>query len=181
MLVGLVFIRMGSGLSGGIPDSVEAAKAAGYSEAEIEAYVAAKEGQRCKACIVDCGSCASRGETFSVRDDGLIYSESKFRLPALDEMLRSASASEASEEATIVQEWIDALVAEVDDATSDVVIGATGGLREALDEGAVSDRTVASFRGALEAAFGPRAHFQVLSGSDEASAERGRNSGGQPE
>ena len=52
-----------------------------------------------------------------------------------------------------------------------MVIGATGGLRTALESGAVAAATVAAFEAALAAKLGAIAHFQILSGDDEASAE----------
>ena len=94
----------------------------------------------------------------------MIYAEKKFRILELSNLL-------ASGDKPALTNWITELADEVDKDTKEIVIGATGGLRVALVDGTVSSETVESFEDELELEFGDRAHFQILSGDDEASGK----------
>ena len=60
--------------------------------------------------------------------------------------------------------------AEIDD-TSPIVIGATAGVRQALEKGIITEAKVAMFRKALNAQFGNRAVLRILTGQEEGEAE----------
>lgn len=163
---------MGSA-SSGFAD-LEAAKAAGHTDEEIAAVIlgaAEKPRVRCNAVVVDCGADCSYGEQFSVHeDDGSIYVDGRFDLPDLADTLRSydGAGDDAATKASVLDAWIAALAANTSDATQEIVIGATGGLAEALKNG--FEAAVGAFKAALDKKYGDRAHFQVLSDTDERSA-----------
>eukprot|EP01052_Picozoa_sp_SAG31_P014753 SAG31_NODE_927_length_10930_cov_15.134983_7_plen_416_part_00 len=69
--------------------------------------------------------------------------------------------------------WVAVLERIMEEENPDIpiIIGATGGLRKALDEGAVRPEQIHAFKSALEATFQGRAKLQLLTGAQEAQLE----------
>ena len=136
------------------------------------------------AFVADCGSGYTRLYRFRMRGS----------VPAIDEKLRlgklATALADESGRSSYVKE-LAALVAKSEASTVQqpswwplggggdaspalpIILGATGGVREAIDTGKVTAKDVAAFRAALLEEFGPdrRVAFRLLPGEEEAALE----------
>jgi len=137
--------------------------------------------------IVDCGSGYTRVKIFSESPQGIVTQSSGGRV------VRRTTASGRqmpplhtvlTQEDHEVAKWVSALrevleaeaiVAECGGEAVDVLVGATAGVRSALDEAkTVNPASVGALRSALEASgglHGGRASFKLLTGEEEAALE----------
>lgn len=113
------------------------------------------------ATVVDCGSGSTRSIDFSEAAEGLNFQKSEWRGTALADALLCPQKSE---------ELLD-LLQEKLPRQGRVLLGATAGLRRAIEVGRVRDDQVAGFRCELRRRLGERASLEVLSGEEEARAE----------
>jgi hypothetical protein len=117
--------------------------------------------------VVDCGSGSTRLSIYSVHDDSFVHEDRYLPsnvLPTIVSALRAPSSQ---------QEFIQTLKEVMKEEMHDlpITIGATGGLRKALDDGEVSRQQITDFQDAIQETFGGRAVFRELSGPDEARCE----------
>eukprot|EP00937_MAST-01D_sp_MAST-1D-sp2_P006519 g6519.t1 len=139
------------------------------------------------SCVmVDAGSGWTRVERFSRHaEDGLVHIDATKRLPPLADVLVAGGDEPAR--------WLSSLAAVVDGDSKEagsgagaararasgvacppqqlVYIGATAGLRNALQKGVVTHRQLAEFEELARGALGERARFAVVSGETEAAME----------
>ena len=139
----------------------------------------------CGGIVVDCGSghasifwyaCGDDGRAKQMRRSRLTPNDAQFKL--VDALATATKEMEANIDSmcTLIQSEIDeATSAKVDlQAPSMLIIGATGGMREALATGTVSRAAIGAVQQRLEASFGStigRVRFTCLSGEQEATWE----------
>ena len=91
--------------------------------------------QRLGLCVVDCGSGSSRFSQYSVdtflREDKYVPSGV---IPTLVPTLTAGTEA--------MQQWVDRLYEITGESTFPVIVGATGGLRNAIDSGVVTQDQV---------------------------------------
>jgi hypothetical protein len=122
--------------------------------------------------MVDCGSGYTRVERFDLAEDGLICCKRNNRsadgkvdgghMPPLHRVLVQSVEQQT--------EWLE-LLDSVTDTEASILIGATGGVRDALATGAIQQQQVTDFRELVQSRYGGRASFVVCSGTEEARAE----------
>ena len=123
--------------------------------------------------IVDCGSGSSRFSLYSIHEDDALLHEDRYVpsgvIPTLVPTLIAGTEA--------MQQWCTQLkgIVEEHGNNSDVpvIVGATGGVRNALDEGDVCEEDLDAFQRLLDATFGGgrRATFRLLAGEEEAACE----------
>ncbi|CAE6940506.1 PYK [Symbiodinium sp. CCMP2456] len=114
-----------------------------------------------KITLVDCGSGSTRALFF--QDDGkshVSWEKSSWR----GEALASALQDELR-----LENLLRLLEQELPDGA--VLLGATAGVREAVQDGSLNNSSLQHFRDRVLDCLGPRAQFMVLSGQEEARAE----------
>lgn len=112
--------------------------------------------------VVDCGSSSTRAITFREDQQSTLSSEeSSWHTHPLAVALQSERH---------MQELVDFL-AERLPGEGPVLVGATAGVRQAVDDGTVAPGQLDVFAQSLQARLGERASFRVLSGVQEALAE----------
>lgn len=112
--------------------------------------------------VVDCGSSSTRAITFREDHRSILSSdESSWHAYPLALALQNEKQ---------MQELVDFLAERVP-GQGPVLVGATAGVRQALDDGTVAPEQLDIFATSLQAKLGHRASFQVLSGVQEALAE----------
>lgn len=118
--------------------------------------------------VVDCGSGSSRMSIYSLHSsDGFVHEDRYIPSNLLPTLAPTLAAGGA-------EAWVEALAALVATEREDmrVIVGSTGGLRKAMDDGAVTEAQVAALEYALAARFGDgRARLEQLSGGAEAALE----------
>ena len=117
--------------------------------------------------VVDCGSGSSRVSIYSLHlEDGYVH-EDRYIPSNLLPTLAPALAADGAES------WVADLarLMAVERGDMRIVVGATGGLRKAIDDGAVTEAHVAALERALATRFGGRARLEQLSGGAEAALE----------
>ena len=118
--------------------------------------------------VVDCGSGSSRMSIYSLHSsDGFVHEDRYIPSNLLPTLAPTLAAGGA-------EAWVEALAVLVATERDDmrVVVGSTGGLRKAMDDGAVTEAQVAALERALAARFGDgRARLEQLSGGAEAALE----------
>jgi hypothetical protein len=104
---------------------------------------------------------------YSVHEDGFIHEDRYLPSNVLPTIV-SALQSEVTR-----QEFVSTLaeVMDSESSTMPLTVGATGGLRKAVDDGDVTREQISQFKEALRTDFGERAVFRELSGSEEAQCE----------
>lgn len=132
--------------------------------------VASNSSKLCSSSmvIVDCGSGYSRVSNFYRSETNLIHAtKSGTYIPALHTIMHCPSKS---------IEWLHQLidiVKEVDSEATQVMLGATGGVRDLISSGEITTKQVERFKELLatnpELPF--KVHFLILSGDDEAKYE----------
>ncbi|CAJ1403132.1 unnamed protein product [Effrenium voratum] len=123
------------------------------------------ESEREPTVLVDCGSGSTRALYF--QDDGrshVAWEKSEWR----GEPLAKALHCELR-----VEKLLRLLEKELSQLTAKgpVLLGATAGVRHAVEDGSLPESKLQLFRDRLHETFGPRARFMVLSGQEEARAE----------
>lgn len=112
--------------------------------------------------VVDCGSSSTRAITFREDNRSILSSdESSWHAHPLVLALQNKKKME---------ELVDFLAERVP-CQGPVLVGATAGVRQALDDGTLAPEQLDIFATSLQAKLGHRASFQVLSGVQEALAE----------
>mmetsp|Transcript_36451 Transcript_36451/g.76519 ORF Transcript_36451/g.76519 Transcript_36451/m.76519 type:complete len:355 (+) Transcript_36451:93-1157(+) len=132
--------------------------------------VASNSSKLCSSSmvIVDCGSGYSRVSNFYRSETNLIHAtKSGTYIPALHTIMHCPEKS---------TEWLQQLidiVKEVDSEATQVLLGATGGVRDLISSGEITAKEVERFQELLattpELPF--KVHFLILSGDDEAKYE----------
>lgn len=112
--------------------------------------------------VVDCGSSSTRAITFREDHQSILSSE--------ESSWHAHPLAMALQNETHIQELVDFL-AERLPSEGPVLVGATAGVRQAVDDGTVAPEQLDVFCRQLQAKLGDRASFQVLSGVQEALAE----------
>lgn len=116
--------------------------------------------------IVDCGSGGSRVEKFVAGAAGKVRLAAKGRVDAAALHKVIAKGEEAQ------RSWLAALAEEIsDDPSTPILIGGTGGVREAIASGAITPAARRGFEQLVAERFGSRARFVVVEGTEEASDE----------
>eukprot|EP00937_MAST-01D_sp_MAST-1D-sp2_P001283 g1283.t1 len=117
--------------------------------------------------IVDCGSGSSRVSIYSLHaDDGFVHEDRYIPSNLLPTLAPALAAGGADA-------WVESLAAllAAEKAVMPVVVGSTGGLRKAMDDGTVTEDHVMALERALVSRFDGRARLEQLSGSAEAALE----------
>jgi hypothetical protein len=122
-------------------------------------------------CVVDCGSGSTRFSQYSVHTagDGYVHEDRYQPSGVLPTLVSALSGGLAA-----IQRWVALLKSIVDDDGENgmpVIVGATAGVRTALDEGIISDAQIKEFEQALAEHFGDCASFRLLTGEEEAECE----------
>ena len=174
---GLVASWLGLGLGGlGLGLGLGAAAAEAAAACAPKGVAAATRLQY----MIDCGSGWTRVERFAVRgaarpQGGQVHLQSSGRLKCAP-LAEALAQGEPSQRA-----WLDALadaVATADATEEDgtggaapIFIGGTGGVRDAIQSGAVGAAELAGFDALVSERFGSRARFEVVKGPTEAAHE----------
>ena len=119
--------------------------------------------------IVDCGSGFTRAKLFHSKGDEVVVATAADR--SGDKWRQRRLVDVLLEGGDVLREWVSGIQdLQSTSGASSVILGATGGLREAEIEGRVTPTHMSAFRIALKE-LAPGATFRCLSGEEEARAE----------
>ena len=120
--------------------------------------------------VIDCGSGSSRLSKYSYHDDGYVHED--LYIPS--GIIPTLATSISKQKQHNFVHKLRAALQDLDPGASlsgiKLIVGATGGLRKALDEGTVTAKQVEYFRKCLHEAF-PKSEFLQYTGQEEAQLE----------
>ena len=117
--------------------------------------------------VIDCGSGSSRLSKYSYHKDGYIHEDLYIPSGIIPTLALSISNENQHNFVHKLQTALQELEAGVDMSGIVLIVGATGGLRKALDEGTVTNEQVKYFKKCLHETF-PKAEFLQYTGPEEA-------------
>lgn len=120
--------------------------------------------------VIDCGSGSSRLSKYSYHKDGYIHEDLYIPSGIIPTLALSISNENQHNFVHKLQTALQELEASVDMSGIVLIVGATGGLRKALDEGTVTNEQVKYFKKCLHETF-PKAEFLQYTGPEEAQLE----------
>lgn len=141
----------------------------GYPARDDQQAAPNVSGDASRVLVLDCGSGSTRGSIYSITDDGSL---SEDHLPHKLDPIHLVIPGGADK----IKAFLDQLSKELDDQGKrpvSVLLGACGGVRDAIEAGKITSDMLTEFQKALNSheGLGCRGELKVLTGEDEAQAE----------
>ena len=135
---------------------------------EQEGSISASQEEPFEAFVLDCGSGKTRVFHFASSAQGIVTMKKErqdIQTPLAQSLKDDNGQAMASSIASIITDTFGG------DLTVPIFFGATGGVREALDSGTITDDNIKAFEAILAEKGFKDVHFHLLSGADEADLE----------